>query len=126
MPDAMTMGTTYPAIVGGVLSQMRTHQGLRQEEVAQAVGVSQGTWSRIEKGQTGLTVEHLRAVADVLGIAPGQILTFSDQTEIDITARGGVVMKNRDATNRDAAIAIIASVTLLAIITVIIANTQKN
>lgn len=42
-PHLAQPGTTYPALVGGVLAQMRSQQNLRQEEVADAVGVTQAT-----------------------------------------------------------------------------------
>ncbi len=121
----MKPGTTYPAIVGGVLTQIRNQRNLRQEELAQAVGVTQA-WSRIEKGQSSITVEHLRLVANKIGIAPGQLLSFADQTETNLRNSGAQVMQARDNKDRDTAIAVIASVTLLAIIAVVIMQAQKS
>lgn len=122
----MIPSTTYPALVGGVLAQIRNQQNLRQEEVAQAVGVTQATWSRIEKGQSSITVEHLRLATNKLGIAPGQILSFADQTEITLTSSGARVMHARDSRERDTAVAIIASVTLLALIAAVVMQSQKG
>jgi transcriptional regulator with XRE-family HTH domain len=122
----MKPGTTYPAIVGGVLAQIRNQKNLRQDEVAGAVGVTQATWSRIESGQSSITVEHLRLASGKLGHSPGQFLEFADQAEHNLRQSGAEIIHARSGDKeRDVAIAIIASVTLLAVIAVIIASKKS-
>jgi DNA-binding Xre family transcriptional regulator len=81
-------GTTYPAIVGKVLTDLRTQRGIQQKNLAQAVGVTQANWSRIENGQTNITLVHLRSAANALAIPPAQILAIADQTEIEAFVQG--------------------------------------
>lgn len=65
---------TYPAIVGAVLAGIRKERGLSQAEVAEAVAVGVSTWSRIENGESALSIEQLAGAADRLEIAPSSVL----------------------------------------------------
>jgi transcriptional regulator with XRE-family HTH domain len=94
--EALKPATTYPAIVGGVLAQIRNQNGLRQEELAQALRITQATLSRIEKGQSGITVEHLRLAAQKLGSTPAVILAYADQAEVNMQIQGITVTPTRD------------------------------
>jgi transcriptional regulator with XRE-family HTH domain len=80
--------TTYPAVVGNVLAQMREQRGFNQGEVAKAAGVTQATLSRMENGQSGITVEHLRQLGDKLGMPPSQILLAADNHASNIQMGG--------------------------------------
>jgi transcriptional regulator with XRE-family HTH domain len=116
--------TTYPAIVGGVLAQIRNQSGLRQEELAQALGITQATLSRIEKGQSSITVEHLRLAAQKLGHTPAVILSYADQTEVNMQTQGITVAPTRDSLNKT--LVIIGAAALLAIIAAAIISSQKS
>jgi len=70
--------TTYAAIVGIVLVRTRTELALDQSAVAAAVGVTQSTWSRIERGISPLTIEQLRSVSDALHSSPSAITARAD------------------------------------------------
>ncbi len=118
--------TTYPAIVGGVLAQIRNQAGLRQEQLAQALGITQATLSRIEKGQSSITVEHLRLAAPRLGSTPSQILSYADQTELSMHSRGIVVTATRDDENLQKTMVLIGAAALLAMIVAVIASSQKG
>lgn len=83
-----SFATTYPAIIGKIFTDLRAQQGMPQKDMAQAVGVTQATWSRIESGQTSVTLEHLRAAAKSLGVPPAHILALADQTEMEASFRG--------------------------------------
>jgi transcriptional regulator with XRE-family HTH domain len=87
--------TTYPAVVGSVLAQMRDQKGFKQGEVAKAAGITQATLSRMENGQSSITVEHLRQVADKLGIQPNQILLTADRHAVNIQMGGIDVVPTR-------------------------------
>ncbi len=117
--------TTYPAIVGGVLTQIRNEKGLRQDELAQSVGVTQATWSRIERGHSSITVEHLRKAADKLGASPGNILNYADRTEIDFRNRGGDVIVSRDSLDNQQ-VALIAGGALLILVAAAIIASQRG
>ena len=57
---------SYPAIVGQVLSNLRKNINVDQSEFAEIIGVTQSTWSRIERGSSAFTIEQLADAADHL------------------------------------------------------------
>jgi transcriptional regulator with XRE-family HTH domain len=81
--------TTYAAILGTVLGQFRSAAGLKQSDLAGAVGIGPSTWSRIEKGESSLSTDQLKLAADALGISPSKILEVVEFAE-KITAAKGI------------------------------------
>lgn len=80
--------TTSGAILGTVLVKLRTEKGIKQGELADAIGISPSTWSRIEKGDSGLSIDQLRAAAKTLGVKPGLILEMVEAAEQEIASHG--------------------------------------
>lgn len=74
MEDTPLAVVAYPALVGAVLAGIRKEKGLSQAEVAEAVAIGVSTWSRIENGESALSIEQLAGAADRLGIAPSSVL----------------------------------------------------
>ncbi len=83
--------TTYPAIVGSLITQARTEAGLRQEELAERTGVPQSTLSRIERGSAHLTLNQLRKIAPALGRQPSQIVASAENAEFLLQMNGAEV-----------------------------------
>ena len=75
---SVTNVTTTGAVLGAVLVEMRTMAGMKQVRLAEKVGVGPSTWSRIEKGESGLSIDQLKAAADALGNTPWDILEAAD------------------------------------------------
>lgn len=61
-------------ILGERLRAARREAGLTLREVATSLGVSAGTWSAVENGQTRLTPERIRAAATLLSADSQQLL----------------------------------------------------
>jgi transcriptional regulator with XRE-family HTH domain len=80
--------TTYAAIVGAVLGQIRSAAGLKQSDLAEAVGVGPSTWSRIEKGESSLSTDQLKLAADALKMPPSRILELVDVAEKATVEKG--------------------------------------
>ncbi|MCY1260062.1 transcriptional regulator, y4mF family [compost metagenome] len=80
--------TTYAAIVGAVLAQVRSAGGLTQGDLAKAVGIGPSTWSRIEKGESSLSVDQLKLAADALNLPASQILEMVDLAEKTTAEKG--------------------------------------
>ncbi len=80
--------TSYPAIVGQVLSELRKRSGIDQAEMADSAGVTQSTWSRIENGASALTIEQLAIAADALAVKRSEILELADQSVNELKSRG--------------------------------------
>lgn len=70
---------TYESVVSRALVRLREHLGDSQAEFAAKVGLSPSTWSRIEAGDTGISLDHLKKAADALSMTPAQILALTDR-----------------------------------------------
>lgn len=68
----------YSLRVGRTLARLRREQGLSQTKVAEAAGLRQAAWSKIERGLTSATVAQLAQVAPLLKHTPNNILWIVD------------------------------------------------
>lgn len=89
VPDlaGSTVRTTFPAVVGLVLAARRKAKPMTQAEMAEATQVTTSTWSRIETGETALTVEQLALAAEALGTRPSEILRAAEEIRIVLGQR---------------------------------------
>jgi transcriptional regulator with XRE-family HTH domain len=70
--------TSYAAVLGFVIGEARRRAGVTQSQLAAAVNLSQATWSRVEGGRFGVTVEHLALAAWALSTHPGLLARRAD------------------------------------------------
>jgi len=104
----------YATVVGQAISWMRQLARLEQADIANAVGVSQSTWSRIERGESALTVEQFAKAAKALGRTPSEIMQAVDQSVTNLALQGVEVLPERpDPKLSGAAILSIAALALL-------------
>ena len=87
---------TYPAVVGAILVARRKSRNQSQAEVAKAVGLSVSTWSRIENGESALTIEQLALAAEVLDLRPSAVLAAAEEKIAALSLRGVGVSPGRD------------------------------
>ncbi len=113
----LRLATTYPAIVGHVLASHRSRIPATQGDIARKLGLSPSTWSRVERGEVGLTMDQLSAAASVLGVEPGQILARADHVSQTLAARGVNVERQRLRRPIDSGLALVAGVVLGALVT---------
>lgn len=55
-------------IIGSRVRRRRTELGLTYREVAERTGLSMGFIAHVEKGDKGVTVDSLLAIAEALGV----------------------------------------------------------
>ena len=79
---------TYPALVGRLIVQRREQIGLKQGQVATALGISQSAYSRLESGDSILNLSQLRNVCAQLGIGPARLLQEAEQCELQLRSQG--------------------------------------
>jgi transcriptional regulator with XRE-family HTH domain len=91
--------TTYPALVGNVLGQLRREKGVGQAEFATRVGLGQSTWSRIEKGESALTIEQLARAAECLEMQPHELLAVVDGARENLEDQGIGTLLDRIGAN---------------------------
>lgn len=67
--------------VGEVLKEIREKQkGLRQEDVAKALGISTKAYANIENNVSDITLTRLQELSDILGVSPEYVLNFQDKS----------------------------------------------
>lgn len=87
----------YPALVGRLLVYRREELGLKQGALAEAIGLSQSAYSRLESGDSVLNLSQLRNVCSRLGLSPAQILHTADQYEAQLRRQGVDVVAEKPA-----------------------------
>jgi transcriptional regulator with XRE-family HTH domain len=78
----------YTALVGQVLLRHRGRMELDQNDLAEALNASQSAYSRIEQGDTTISISQLRVIARRLRIRPGDILSEADGLAEQLRAQG--------------------------------------
>jgi transcriptional regulator with XRE-family HTH domain len=73
---------TKPKHIGRNISRIRELRGMKQEALANAIGVSQQSVSNIEGSET-VDEEKLKAIAEVLGVSAEAIKNYSDETVLN-------------------------------------------
>jgi transcriptional regulator with XRE-family HTH domain len=74
---------TKPKHIGRNISRIRELRGMKQEALANAIGVSQQSVSNIE-GSEIVDDEKLQAIAEVLGVTSEGIKNFSEEAVLNI------------------------------------------
>ncbi|HEX3430504.1 MAG TPA: helix-turn-helix transcriptional regulator [Rhizomicrobium sp.] len=82
--------------MGQVLKWYRERQGWQQYDLAQALGISQPAYSRIEAGGTSISISQLRIIAQVLNVPPNQIVLRTDRWANQLGQRGVIVTDQRE------------------------------
>ncbi len=72
-----------PSHIGRKISRIRELRGIKQEALAQELGVSQQTVSRMETSET-VEEDILAKVAKILGVQPEAIKNFSEEAIFNI------------------------------------------
>lgn len=84
------------------LKTLRELHDYTQEYVADYIGVSQNTYSMMERGETRITIDRLETIATLYNMDIADILKMNDTMIIhnlhDIKDNKGVVGNNKDVT----------------------------
>lgn len=93
--------------VGEKVRRLREIKGMKQESVAQELGMTPNGYGKIERGESSITLERLEQIARVLEMSPLDILRFDEKTVYHIqnmnsSAPQGVV-NNYAATEKERA-----------------------
>ncbi|AFL80507.1 putative transcriptional regulator [Aequorivita sublithincola DSM 14238] len=88
------MSTTTSNHIGRKISRIRELRGMKQETLAEAMGISQQSISQIEQSET-VEDEKLEKVAEALGVTKEGIKNFSEEAVFNII--GNTVTNNDNA-----------------------------
>ena len=61
------------------IKQLRELKNFTQEYMAQQLGLSTRAYSKIESGETQLTINRLNDISEILGIDPIEVLGFDER-----------------------------------------------
>jgi transcriptional regulator with XRE-family HTH domain len=61
------------------IKQVRELKNVTQEYIANKLGISTRAYSKIETGETQLTINRLNEISDALGVDPLEVLGFDDK-----------------------------------------------
>lgn len=114
--EELKVAVPYPALVGQVISQRRVLAGLDQATLGEQVGVNQSTWSRIERGESALTMDQLSLAARALGTTPSEILREADKQEESLKTDAVAVLPSRPPKNDSAGLLLLGGVALTALL----------
>ena len=78
MSEEIKSGPLMPTMLGRRIASLRALHGMGQNDLAQAVGVTQGTVSRWECGDKTPRLRTLMAVAEALGCNAEYLLSGPD------------------------------------------------
>ncbi|MCP4323830.1 MAG: helix-turn-helix transcriptional regulator [Alteromonadales bacterium] len=123
--DQLKPEATYQAVVGGVLVKLRKELGVDQMLLAKAIGVTQSTWSRIERGESSLSVAQLAKAAEYLRVNSSTVLLEVESAVKQLRKRGVsiAVASSQDAKSKTG-IAMIGAAALGALIGAALKNKE--
>lgn len=70
--------------IGDRLKRIREFKGMRQESVAQELGLSTSGYGKIERGESSLSLDRLEKIARALDVSALDILKYDDSIVFNI------------------------------------------
>ncbi|AXI03622.1 helix-turn-helix domain-containing protein [Aquirhabdus parva] len=91
MTAELDLYTSVPALIGSLLAKRRIERDLSQTEAAHFLDIGNSSWSRIENGESSLTIEQLFSICHGMDLKPSGFLALVEEKR-DLLARKGVVV----------------------------------
>jgi transcriptional regulator with XRE-family HTH domain len=79
---------TYSAILGVVLSNLRKQQSIEQGTMAENMGLSQASYSRLEAGKSAFSIDQMYQAAIALNVPMSDIIGDIEKYTTKLKARG--------------------------------------
>ena len=83
--------TTYHAILGRILRELRKNKGMDQSEIAEKMGMNRSSWSRIENGSTITNIQQLQKIGRIFDMEASKILLKADDIANSLKDKGYIV-----------------------------------
>lgn len=111
---SIAQNTTFSMIVAQLLEDARTKQSLNQGEFLKRAGLSQSSWSRINRGLSHFTLEETRAACVAVGVKLIDVMGDADEASKRLPKEEGIdVLETlKPSKNKSILPTIIASATL--------------
>ncbi len=114
------IATSYAAILGQMIRQIRERAEVDQSKLAGHLGVSVMTVSRIESGDTVLDVPQMEKVASFFGYDPIEFLKNSLKIKQRIETENYKVFQNKKEINNHPNMAILSVAAIVGLIAVVL------
>lgn len=90
MEEKILNVTTDNAVIGAVIAQLREMRKppMRQFELADLMGLTAPSWSRVEKGETPLSAAQMRALSKIFGITSDRIFELAEKATELLRGKG--------------------------------------
>jgi transcriptional regulator with XRE-family HTH domain len=111
----------YSVVVGRVLQQRRTHFGLQQNDLAAAMRITQSAYSRLESGDTALSITQLRIAGAMFNTSAAEILASADQYANYLQLQGVQISDEK----KDNSVAVLIGLGLLAAAVVALGSSSQ-
>lgn len=72
--------TSYSAVLGVVLSNMRKRKGIEQGDMAKHMGLSQASYSRLESGKSSFSIDQMYQASDALNMDARELTNTLNDT----------------------------------------------
>jgi transcriptional regulator with XRE-family HTH domain len=73
------------------IKQIRELKNFTQEYMAQKLGLSTRAYSKIESGETQLTINRLNEISAIMGVPPMEVLGFDDKQVFNNCKQDGYI-----------------------------------
>ena len=83
--------TTYHAILGQTLKELRKNKGMDQSEMAKRMNINRPSWSKIENGGMIANIQQLNKAAEIFDIEVNEILLKVDVIANSLKEKGYIV-----------------------------------
>ncbi|WP_445749281.1 helix-turn-helix domain-containing protein [Polaribacter sp.] len=81
------------------IKQIRELKNLTQEHIANQLGLSVRAYSKIETGETQLTINRLNEISNILGVDPMEVLGFDEKQIFNNCKQDGYIGINHISTS---------------------------
>ena len=114
--QAQNIATSYAAILGQMIRKLRERDGIEQAKLAEHLGISTMTVSRIESGDTVLDVPQMEKVANYFGFNPIDFFKHSLEIKERLEADDCAVFQNKKEINNQPDIAMLSVAAIVGVI----------
>jgi transcriptional regulator with XRE-family HTH domain len=71
------MHANQPGDFGQKIKKIRLLKGYKQEYLAYKIGISQTSYSKLETGETNLSIDRASAIANILGMSLSELVEWT-------------------------------------------------
>lgn len=123
---------TYSAVLGVVLTNLRKQKAIEQGAMAQLMGLSQASYSRLESGKSAFNIDQMYQAAKALNVDSTKIIELvniycekleGEGVKVESLVRGNSTQATQsEAENNDGAGKVLAGAALGAIVMALLSN----